>query len=192
MGISEVILKPIDCILALSIPCSKKSFVKNLNSGHEIDFTKRNLLRMHEHEFVKPTKKTIKSISNKGVQIFFDFTFNDLTLVLKNEFKVLFLFAHNINDRIELYDGLYDIATIMDCMPNDKVFILDLNVCFCDNLALLIGANRTNILVKYGQVRKTIPLYWILFYEYFFELINQRQLNYFDAMQITFNKFSKI
>lgn len=191
MQISDVILKPIDCILALSIPCTKKSFVKNLNSGNDIDFTRRNLLQMHEQEFMIPSKQIIKNISNKGVKLFFDFTFNDLTQILKKEFKVLILFAHNINDKIELYDGLYDITTIKDCMPNDKVFILDLNACFCDNLALLIGARRTNILIRYGQRRKTIPLYWILFYEYLFELLNQKQLNYFDAMQITFNNFSK-
>jgi hypothetical protein len=191
MQIADVILKPTDCILGLSIPCTKKSFIKNLNSGNDIDFTKRNLIRMHEQEFMKPSKQIIKNISNKGVQLFSDFTFDDLTVILKKDFKVLCLFCHNINDRIELYDGLYDIDTIKDCMPHDKVFILDLNACFCDKLALVIGATRTNVLVRYGQRRKTIPLYWILFYEYFFELLNQKQLNYFDAMKITFNNFSK-
>ena len=191
MKISEVILKPSDCILALSIPCTRKSFLKNLNSGNEIDFTKRNLLRMYEIEFLSPSKKAINRISKKKVQLFFDFTLDDLKHVLKKEFKVLSIFAHNLNDKIELYDGLYDIATISDTMPDNKVFILDLNACFCDNLALQIGSRKTNILVKYGQFRETIPLYWILFYEYFFELINQKQLTYFDAMQITFNNFSK-
>lgn len=192
MQLSDVILKPTDCILTLSIPCTRKSFVKNYNSGNYIDFTKRNLLRMHEQEFINPSKKIIKNISKKGVGLFFDLTFNDLTQVLKKDFKVLIFFAHNINDKIELYDGLYDITSIKDSMPHDKTFILDLNACFCDNLALQIGARRTNILVRYGQIRETIPLYWILFYEYFFELIKQKQLNYFDAMQITFNNFLKI
>lgn len=191
MGISNTILKPVDCILALSIPCTKESFEKNLNSGHEVDFTQRNLLSMHKIEFIKPARKSIQNISKKGVHVFFDFTFSDLKSTVQKEFKALFVFAHNVNDRIELYDGLYDIQTIIDILPDHKIFVLDLNACLCDNLAQRIAATKENIIVKYGQFRKTIPLYWIFFFEYFFELLNQQQLTYFDAMQITFNDFSK-
>jgi hypothetical protein len=110
---------------------------------------------------------------------------------MEKDFKALILFAHNLKDKAEFYDGLYDAKTIKDCIPADKAFIFDLNACFCDNLAQLISATKINVLVKYGQCRKTIPLYWILFYEYFFELIRQQSLTYLDATQITFNKFLK-
>ncbi|HKR05177.1 MAG TPA: hypothetical protein VJY62_11140 [Bacteroidia bacterium] len=190
MELSSVIIKPADCILAIAIPTTKKSFLANLNSVNDIDFTRRNLLQMHTKEFIKPAKGAIKRIINKGVEIHKDVSFNDFNNILKKNFKALILFAHNFNDRIEFYDGLYEAQTVNAIIPN-KVFIFDLNSCNCDTLAELVSATKTNIVTKYGQYRKTIPLYWILFYEYFFELLNQKQLTYFDAMQYTYNNFSK-
>jgi hypothetical protein len=192
MDLSSQIIKPQDCILAVCIPATKKSFVTNLNSGKNGDFTQRTLYRMYHLEFLKPAKGVIKAISKKGVTVLEDCTLNDFKNILQKEFKLIILFAHCIDNKVEFFDGLYDNNTVNDLLPVDKKFFFDLNVCYCDDLAMLVVATKMNVQVKYGQIRKTIPLKLILFYEYFFELIRQKQLTYFDAMQFTNSQFIKL
>jgi hypothetical protein len=191
MDLSTQIIKPTDCILAVCIPASKKSFVANLNSGNNIDFTRLTLYQMYNSQFLKPARGLVKAISKKGATVIEDCTLSDFKNTLQKEFKVLILFAHCIDDTVEFYDGLYDLNTINDLIPVDKKFVFDLNICHCDNLAMLVVATKMYVLVRYGQIRTTNPLKWILLYEFFFELIKQKRLTYLDAMKITNYQFIK-
>ena len=98
----------------------------------------------------------------------------------------MILFAHwrDVDERIELADGLVSPEAIVQVVPSDFKGIMDL--CVCHPRALVFGIKQKcpDSLVK-STDKDAAPLWWLYLYEAMFKILTTRA-DYFQAMADAF------
>ncbi len=189
LGITNEIIKPNDCVFAFGIPTSKSSFM-NDPFIQEKDFTKVYFGEtLHEYDWIKYSEIVLGNIedivtcfSKLKVTIFYDLTLNNFHDLFSNDFKVIILFSHWTETKIEFYDGLYGEREIIPIIPEDFIGFLDLCVCHPESLAIRIRELRPKCLTKYTRTKAT-PSMWLRFYETVFKCLNESDLPYQQALE---------
>jgi hypothetical protein len=187
--VTQEVLGMGDCLLGISIPMSKLSFLKNRIFNKNADFTRNNLWEIYAADTVIPSRPVLKDLRSIKCRVVRNFTFSEFAGFFKSSYKVIILFAHWQSDRVEFYDGLYYIDEILSVIPPEASKIIDLNVCKCDKLAGRIATERKNILVKWLFKELTLPFPWLRFYTYLLYYIHQNPATYLDALDATEEAF---
>ncbi|MFB9080235.1 hypothetical protein ACFFLS_11920 [Flavobacterium procerum] len=192
MFITETIIRPVDCVVAFAIPLNKSSIRRNQRLNPIADFSKHIVWPLYQIDTINPMK-FLKSGRSIGFQIKEEFSYSDLSDFFTSGKKVLILFAHWSNGRVELFDGFHCADDFLNVFPEDGRFIVDLNVCTCKELGETLGISRPNSIIKHSNLN--IPSYagaWCIFYRYFFQLLDEQKLTYLEGLQVSGKEFKNI
>jgi len=110
--VTEQIIKPKDCLLAVAIPLSKGSRYKNLRVSANAQFAKHMHWGLYEQDTLLPFRHLLPLLKKLKVGMKPEFCLADLQYHLShNDYKVIILVAHWTDTAIELFDSLMHQAT---------------------------------------------------------------------------------
>ena len=188
-GISSKIMKPHNCVLAFGIPTTEQDFHQDKLHPNK-DFVKNCCGGWHKYyyEIVSNIEAIEPQLQAVGANIVHKLTLKDFgSLFREKQFDVVILFAHwkkeggSEAEFIEFFDGLSNVFDVAKQIPQDFNGILDLSVCNPEKLALALRNQK--VLIRYIP-KKTTPYIWLYFYLVLFNLLNERDLTYLNALEM--------
>jgi hypothetical protein len=188
-GIAEKIIKPGDCLLAISLPLKKEDFIRDLYSDSK-DYAKSRKMRYKFNDdalwetdhapFVESYKKYRREMTDYGLTVKEDFRISDLRDIGK--YDVTTFITHSIvaSRQIEFYDGLYTDADFVENLPVAHNKILDLTICNSIFLQDAIKQKYKECIVFANKHPANLD-FRLIFYRSLMKLLFSRDLNYLDA-----------
>jgi hypothetical protein len=188
--ISRKIIKPCNCLLAISLPLTKKDFYNDLENkinsyvksrdAKYPGLKKEDLWTIDHLSFIKLYEETKRELIFCGLTIKENFKISDLKMI--NEYDVTTFITHSIVEKkqIEFYDGLFFDYEFVKNMPDDFCKIIDLTNCNSNFL-------QDPIKIKYKEcitIAHEHPVnldFNLIFYKNLMKLLHKRDLNYIDA-----------
>ncbi len=156
-----MIVTPHDCVLAFGIPTCQGGFEQRLKYGTS-DYARRysnkdgrGIWYEYYVSFVQVLNELEPGLRDIGVTVAHNVTSEEFSKLFK-KYRVIILFSHWKNEdkdfplgAVELDEGLVDIDTIVDAVPQDYDGFLDLCVCHPENLPSALLTERPKCSVKY-------------------------------------------
>ncbi len=189
------IIRPQDCAIAFGIPTCQHVFVDqrdNMKREHDyVRYSKYPEYTEYYSGFVRFLDELEPGLQDIGVRLAYDVTPWDLTELFQ-QYRVVILFSHWTDadpefplGAVELGEGLVDIDTIVEAVPQDYDGFLDLCTCSPPNLidALLYARSRCRL--KYTEKEDAKPDLWLYFYAKLFQLLHEKPMSYPDALART-------
>lgn len=195
VGITNRIVKPVDCALAFGIPTTRSGFLSDRNNPSK-EFARRfdGGWPQYYHEVVRNVDDVIPRLKRLGVTVMRDTSLTGFSaLFAQGRFKVVILFSHWANrdgGAVEFTEGFVSAPAIVDVVPMSFVGLVDLCVCHPRSLTEALRALRPKSLVRYVDV-DVIPYYWLPFYAALFNHINNNSVTYLKALEEVIGSFFK-
>jgi len=189
-GISQKIVKPENCALAIAIPLSIEAF-KSDKDSHNKSFAKlyRGGWPQYSHAIITPFQRHMPEIIRLKVQFRTGLTLQEFGDLFHSEgIDVVILFTHWDTNTVEFFDGPANIAAIVKKVPRAYSGILDLCVCQQAELASVLRQKRPDCIIGFTNRRAT-PYRWLYFYVLVFKYLSEYELTYFEAVEKAFSAF---
>lgn len=185
-----MIVGPEDCVLAFGIPTDKAVFFADQYRKNK-DFAKRydGVWSKYYHQFISEFEQIIPKLKNLGLRIERDLTLVKFRALFK-QYKVVILFSHWQEDKVEFHEGLQPLDDIIEQIPTQFGGVIDLCVCHPNGLALKIRQSRPNTLTKFIP-NSAIPYFWLHFYLVLFKHLHQENKNYLSVLDEVSEAFFK-
>ena len=177
-------VSPDECVVVFGIPTSKTGFVRHLGQRSRHDFVPNVCPAWPAYErLVEQIELAIPRINSFGVDLRQDATLSQFAEVFFNK-RVVILFTHWANDRVEFDDGLHRIDTVAAAVPETYDGVIDLCVCHPDELVMTLRRDRPACLIKRTRSKARVS-FWLQFYQVLFRVLTDRHVTYSEAVAIT-------
>ena len=189
--ISTKIIKPAQCAIGFGIPTSKTDFEHDLARQDKDFANKFKAWSIYKDQVVDHFIQLKTPIEQLGVCLVEQLTLEKFrNLFLNDAYDVIILFSHWKSKTVEFYDGLKTISDIIDAVPLEFSGIIDLCVCHPTELRIRLDKERPNCVVKFSTA-KSLPLFWLNFYDTLFTYLQQYDAAYADAAETVLNLFQQ-
>jgi len=189
LNISKKIIKPDDCSFAFGIPTTEEEFYKDFVNLKKDFVNEYSTWSEYYAKIVSVIEKVEADFRSWGVNIIRHLTLSDFEKLFINNRDIIILFSHWKNpDKVEFYDDIYGVSTIIQKIPLDFSGILDLCVCHPTTLVKRIVQERPNCLTKYIDI-EAMPSHWLFFYGALFKLLFDHSITYLEGLKETAHLF---
>lgn len=180
----ELPVRPGECVMVFGIPTSRSGFVRHLAHRERHDFVPKVCPAWPAYErLLDQIEPAIAHMIELGVAVRREAPLQQLTEACRSS-RVVVLFSHWTDDRVEFDDGLQAIDEVTAAVPSMFNGVIDLCVCHPDSLVMQLRRDRPNCLVKRTRSKARVS-YWLQFYEVLFRVLSEREIAYSDAVAVT-------
>jgi len=187
--ISEKIIKPCNCLLAISLPLTMEDFFHDLKSKNKdyaksrkakISFNKKKLWETDHLPFINLYEETKRELTCRNLNIIENFKISNLKEI--DKYEVTTFITHSIVEKkqVEFYDGLFYDYEFVKNMPENFCKIIDLTICNSNFLQDPIKIKYKECITIAHENPVTLDFSLIL-YKNLMKLLYERDLNYIDA-----------
>jgi hypothetical protein len=187
-GISEKIVKPENCALAIAIPTSIEAFRSDKDNCNK-SFAKlySGGWPQYSRAVIAPFQRHVPEMIRLKTQVRADITLQGFVDLFHSEnIDVVILFAHWDDHTVEFFDGPANIESIVEKLLRAPAGILDLCVCQQEKLACAFRQRRPDCIIGFTNKRAT-PYLWLHFYMLVLKFVNEYELTYFAAVEKAFS-----
>jgi hypothetical protein len=187
-GISEKIVKPENCALAIAIPTSIEAFRSDRGSRPE-SFAQLfpGGWSQYSRAIISPFQRHWPELIRLKAQLRTDLTLQEFGDLFHVEgIDVVILFSHWDTHSVEFFDGSANVASIVQKVPRAYTGILDLCVCQQATLACVLRQKRPDCIIGFTNRRAT-PYRWLYFYVLVLKYLSEYNLTYFEAVEKAFS-----
>jgi hypothetical protein len=171
--ISQEIVRPSDCTLAVCLPTSRERFMKARADVENRDFVLHHCAtwEKYNHYVMSHLSIVLPELIRMGVCVQLDVTHCDFSRLLSSaRSRVIILFAHYVEGAAEFADGLHSDEAVTLAVPCEFDGLLDLCVCHPKLLVQRLRDERPRCLVKFTN-RPARTSFWIHLYRVLFAIL---------------------
>jgi hypothetical protein len=190
---SEQIIKPENCVFAVTVPLKKADFEKDLSSPVKEYARSYPTWSLYQKQLVEVVERLCPQYHDMyGANVEYDVSLERFGKIF-NVFRrplVVVLFGHSYRtgEGVEFFDGFASNHIIVDAIPVDFEGMMDLSVCNGELLALKIRNEREYCLARCSGNSIT-PDIWLHFFLLLFGILYEEELTYLSAFKMALEFF---
>ena len=189
------IIKPKDCVMCFGIPMTKKELEK-ANMSPERDFSNNIFGNQFKYrdEVITPFEIVEKRLKSIGLKLVMDASIEEFRSIFQEvSNKVVILFSHYNDQKIEFKEGLIPFPKVSECIPKNFQGILDFCVCHPKEWILSLEETHPNLIKRYLEddteedqsnnlIKGATPSIWLYFYQYLMYYLLEHETTYSEAL----------